>query len=165
MTRVTFRSRRRLKFRSVTSTSISNASPIEMRPLRATKTARQPETRFHQTSPLIIGHRGASALAPENTLAAFARALDDGADGIELDVRLAKDGVPVVIHDATLRRTGLTSGEVAQMTSEQLANVNVGSWFNRAHPTLAREEYEQQRVPTLADVFQFSPRQTRHYLR
>ena len=86
---------------------------------------------------------------------AFARALDDGADGIELDVRLAKDGVPVVIHDATLRRTGLTSGEVAKMTSRQLANVNVGSWFNRAHPPLAREEYEQQRVPTLSDVFQF----------
>ena len=70
-------------------------------------------------------------------------------------MRLAKDGVPVVIHDATLRRTGLTSGEVANMTSRQLANVNVGSWFNRAHPTLAREEYEQQRVPTLSDVFQF----------
>ncbi|MFY9620534.1 MAG: glycerophosphodiester phosphodiesterase family protein [Pyrinomonadaceae bacterium] len=102
-----------------------------------------------------MGHRGASALAPENTLAAFARALADGADGIELDVRLAKDGVPVVIHDATLRRTGLTSGEVAQMTSEQLANVNVGSWFNRAHPPLARNEYEQQRVPTLSEVFQF----------
>ena len=70
-------------------------------------------------------------------------------------MRLAKDGVPVVIHDATLRRTGLTSGEVANMTSRQLANVNVGSWFNRAHPPLAREEYEQQRVPTLSDVFQF----------
>ena len=86
---------------------------------------------------------------------AFARALDDGANGIELDVRLAKDGVPVVIHDATLRRTGLTSGEVANMTSRQLANVNVGSWFNRTRPPLAREEYEQQRVPPLSDVFQF----------
>jgi glycerophosphoryl diester phosphodiesterase len=60
-----------------------------------------------------------------------------------------------VIHDATLARTGLTSGEIAQMTSEQLANVSVGSWFNRAHPTLAREEHEQQRVRTLPDVFQF----------
>ncbi len=70
-------------------------------------------------------------------------------------MRLAKDGVPVVIHDPTLRRTGLASGEVARMTSKQLANVNAGSWFNRAHPTLARDEYEQQRVPTLSDVFQF----------
>ena len=68
-------------------------------------------------------------------------------------MRLAKDGVPVVIHDATLRRTGLTSGEVARMTSEQLANVNVGGWFNHAHPAPARDQYEQQRVPTLAQVF------------
>lgn len=87
-------------------------------------------------------------------MAAFARAFDDGADGIELDVRLAKDGVPVVIHDATLRRTGLAWGEVAKLTSDQLANENVGSWFNRAQPALAREEYEQQRVPTLAQVFE-----------
>jgi glycerophosphoryl diester phosphodiesterase len=70
-------------------------------------------------------------------------------------VRIAKDGVPVVIHDATLRRTGLTSREVAQMTSTELANVNVGSWFNRAHSALARDQYEQQRLPTLSDVFQF----------
>lgn len=70
-------------------------------------------------------------------------------------MRLAKDGVPVVIHDATLRRTGLASGDVANMTSRQLVNVNVGSWFNRAHTTLARPEYDQQRVPTLSDVFQF----------
>lgn len=57
-----------------------------------------------KTKPLIIGHRGASELAPENTLAAFKRALTDGAAGVELDVRLASDGVPVVIHDANLRR-------------------------------------------------------------
>ena len=70
-------------------------------------------------------------------------------------MRLAKDGVPVVIHDATLRRTGLTSGEVAELTSRQLAQVNAGRWFNRANPLLARAEYEHQRVPALADVFQF----------
>ena len=68
-------------------------------------------------------------------------------------MRLAKDGVPVVIHDATLRRTGLAWGEVAKLTSDQLATENVGSWFNLAHPGLARDEYEQQRVPTLGQVF------------
>ncbi len=57
--------------------------------------------------PLKIAHRGASALAPENTLAAFRRAVDDGADGIEFDVRLARDGVAVVFHDPTLNRTAL----------------------------------------------------------
>jgi glycerophosphoryl diester phosphodiesterase len=104
--------------------------------------------------PLIIAHRGSSAAAPENTLAAFGHALDAGADGIELDVRLASDGVPVVIHDASLRRTGSVRDEISQMTSTQLAKADVGSWFNRAHPVLAQEEYARECVPTLESVFQ-----------
>lgn len=70
-------------------------------------------------------------------------------------MHLAKDGVPVVIHDATLRRTGLRAGEVSRMTAKELGAVDVGSWFNRAYPALAHSDYEQQRVPTLAEVFQF----------
>jgi len=69
------------------------------------------------SNPFIIGHRGASAHAPENTLAAFDLAFDAGADGIEFDVRLARDGVPVVIHDATLKRTALREGSVESLTS------------------------------------------------
>ena len=64
--------------------------------------------------PLIIGHRGASSHAPENTFAAFNLAFLWGADGIEFDVRLARDGVPVVMHDASLRRT---TGTQARTTS------------------------------------------------
>ncbi|HEY6046808.1 MAG TPA: glycerophosphodiester phosphodiesterase family protein [Pyrinomonadaceae bacterium] len=110
---------------------------------------------MHSTRPpLIIAHRGASATAPENTLAAFVQAMELGADGLELDVRLASDGVPVVIHDATLRRTGSVRGAIAQMSSAQLAKADVGNWFNRAQPTLAREEYARQFVPALEDVFQ-----------
>ncbi len=105
--------------------------------------------------PLIIGHRGASAVAPENTLAAFARALDERADGIELDVRLARNGVPVVIHDATLRRTGLREGIVAEMASAELGQIDVGSWFNRANPKFTHKEYAGQSVPTLEHVFRF----------
>lgn len=111
--------------------------------------------RISQTSPLIIGHRGASAVAPENTLASFARALTDGAVGIELDIRLARDGVPVVIHDANLRRTALREGLVAEMTSSELGKTEVGSWFNRAHPQLARAEYARQFVPTLDQVLAY----------
>ncbi|HMJ26363.1 MAG TPA: glycerophosphodiester phosphodiesterase family protein [Pyrinomonadaceae bacterium] len=106
-----------------------------------------------KTSPLIIGHRGASAVAPENTLAALTRALDDGAAGLELDVRLASDGVPVVIHDANLRRTGLCPGTVATMTSGDLQKVDVGTWFNHLHPEFAQDEYGTQTIPTLAQVF------------
>jgi glycerophosphoryl diester phosphodiesterase len=104
--------------------------------------------------PLIIGHRGASALAPENTLAAFDRALEDGADGLEFDVRLARDRVPVVIHDATLRRTGLCEGSIATLSSLELSRVDVGTWFNLRRPTLAQPAYPNERIPTLAQVFE-----------
>jgi glycerophosphoryl diester phosphodiesterase len=106
-----------------------------------------------KNSPLIIGHRGASALAPENTLSAFQRALADGAAGIELDVRLAGDGVPVVIHDATLRRTGLREGVVAKMTSRELCEVEVGTWFSRAQPQIPQSGHSRQFVPTLDQIF------------
>lgn len=103
---------------------------------------------------LIIGHRGASAIAPENTLAAFERALADGADGIEFDVRLARDRVPVIIHDATLKRTGLREDFVAQLSSSELGQVDAGTWFNLRFPAAALPAYANERIPTLAQVFE-----------
>jgi glycerophosphoryl diester phosphodiesterase len=70
-------------------------------------------------------------------------------------VRLARDGVPVAIHDATLQRTGVHKEAVASMTAKQLGKVDVGSWFNRAHPRHVREEFARERVPTLDQVFRF----------
>jgi len=104
-------------------------------------------------SPLIIGHRGASAVAPENTLASFARAFRDGAYGIELDVRLARDGVPVVIHDASVPHTGLRKRRIARTRSAKLQQIDIGSWFNQRYRQLARLEYTRQTIPTLDDVF------------
>lgn len=100
--------------------------------------------------PLILGHRGASSVAPENTLAAFERALREGADGVEFDVRLAGDGVPVIIHDATLARTAHKDTAVRAMSSHELSQTNVGTWFNLRFPEKARAEYDHQHVPTLA---------------
>ena len=77
--------------------------------------------------PLIIGHRGASAVAPENTLAAFEAAISAGADGIEFDVRLSRDGVPVVIHDETLYRTSGVRRRVSEMTVNELNQFDVPS--------------------------------------
>ena len=77
--------------------------------------------------PLIIGHRGASAVAPENTIAAFEAAIAAGADGIEFDVRLARDGVPVVIHDETLYRTNRVRQRVADSSVDQLNEFDVPS--------------------------------------
>jgi glycerophosphoryl diester phosphodiesterase len=98
-------------------------------------------------APLIIGHRGASAHAPENTLAAFQMAIDAGADGVEFDVQLSRDGVPVVIHDATLQRTGGQTDAVADLTAAELSAVDVGSWFG--------PKFRGQHVPTLIEVLEF----------
>ena len=108
---------------------------------------------MHQ--PLIIAHRGASAVAPENTLAAFNRAISDGADGVEFDVQLSKDGVPVVVHDATLTRTAGQNQNVASLTAEELSRVDVGSWFNAAYPTRARPEFAAERIVSLRTTLQF----------
>lgn len=95
---------------------------------------------------LVLGHRGAPVEALENTLQSFARALEQGADGVELDVQRARDGVPVVIHDATLDRTMPASGAVAdhpwpaleRMTGARLPSLDQavawaaasGAWLN-----------------------------------
>lgn len=102
--------------------------------------------------PLIIAHRGASALAPENTAAAFQKAISDGAEGIEFDVQLAKDGVPVVFHDYDLKRTGRREGSVSDFTSEELQNFDVGTWFNLKKPHKADEKFSAETVPTFSGL-------------
>lgn len=104
------------------------------------------------TWPLIVAHRGASAHAPENTLAAFQMAINAGAEGVEFDVRLAKDGVPVVIHDRTLWRTAKSKSKVSELTSRELAKMDVGSWFNRRFPKRARPEFAHETIPTLKET-------------
>ena len=88
-------------------------------------------------------------------MAAFRRALADGADGIEFDVRLACDGVPVVIHDAHLQRVAFRQDSVSMLNSADLATCDVGSWFNRRFPALAQTSFAMERVPTLDQLFSF----------
>src|SRR5690242_1758462 len=77
--------------------------------------------------PLIIGHRGAPIVALENTMPAFAAAIAAGADGIEFDVQLSRDGVPVIIHDDTLTRTHGVRRRVAELTAAELQSLGVPS--------------------------------------
>lgn len=105
--------------------------------------------------PLIVGHRGASALAPENTLAAFQRAVNDGADGIEFDVRLAKDGEAVVFHDQTLNRTTPLSAKISDLTSGELSAVDAGSWFRRMAGDRNGNGFSKETVPTLSRTLGF----------
>ena len=95
---------------------------------------------------LNIAHRGASGVAPPNTLAAFEKAVELGADGIEFDVHLSADGVPVVIHDFTVDGTTDGSGRVANLTLAQLKQLDAGSSFDPA--------FADQRIPTLKEVLE-----------
>ena len=92
----------------------------------------------------IYGHRGASAYAPENTLEAFEKAAQMGADGVELDVHLTRDGELVVTHDETIERVSDGSGFVKDLTLKELKALR----FNKTHP-----EYRDARIPTLEEVF------------
>jgi glycerophosphoryl diester phosphodiesterase len=97
----------------------------------------------------IIGHRGSSFLAPENTLAAFALAWEEGADAIEGDFRLTRDGHIVAVHDEDLVRTSADSSLVAAITLAELRQFDFGRW---KHPRWAGE-----RAPTLEEVLAITP--------
>ncbi len=94
---------------------------------------------------LNIAHRGASAAAPPNTLAAFRKAAELGADGVELDVHLSADGVPVVIHDFTVDGTTDGTGRVRDLPLAALRELDAGSRFDPA--------FAGERIPTLEEVF------------
>jgi len=87
---------------------------------------------FQTARPLVFAHRGGAKLGPENTLAAFDNGLAHAADGLELDVHLSADGVPVVIHDLTLDRTTDATGPVRAWTAADLARVDAGHRFELA---------------------------------
>jgi glycerophosphoryl diester phosphodiesterase len=104
---------------------------------------------------LNIGHRGASGYAPEHTFAAYDLALEHGADFIEIDLQMTKDGVLVAMHDDTLDRTATApegvpeeycTGPVIEKTLEQIKMCDVGSWFG--------PEYAGEQIPTLEEIFQ-----------
>jgi glycerophosphoryl diester phosphodiesterase len=103
---------------------------------------------------VAIAHRGGAKLRPENTLGAFAHALSIGVDAIECDVRLSRDGEPVVIHDEALDRTTNHTGPVSRFTASELANIDAGHHFGPAEGFPFRGRGFG--VPRLADVLALS---------
>ena len=97
---------------------------------------------------LNIAHRGASGTFPENTLSAFRAAIDAGADMCELDVQLTRDGMVVVIHDETVDRTTDGTGDVAQMTLEEIKRLDAGN-----ETKFKGGKFKGERIPTLDEVF------------
>ncbi|WP_243633152.1 glycerophosphodiester phosphodiesterase family protein [Paenibacillus xerothermodurans] len=115
----------------------------------------------------VIAHRGASGYGPEHTVTAYKQAVKMNADYVELDLQMTKDGQLIVMHDESLART--TNAErlypnrapwmVKDFTLDEIRRLDAGSWFNEAHPDLARKEYSGQRVMTLAEVIQLVKQQ------
>jgi glycerophosphoryl diester phosphodiesterase len=97
--------------------------------------------------PKIVAHRGGGTLAPENTIAAMRCGLDRGFRGVEFDVMLAKDGVPIVIHDPELGRTVAGEGSIADLTAQELMSRDAGAWFGEA--------FEGEPVPSFEQVAAF----------
>jgi glycerophosphoryl diester phosphodiesterase len=122
---------------------------------------------------LNIGHRGASGYAPEHTIPAYDLALEQGADYIEIDLQMTKDGVLVAMHDDTLDRTAdapegvpkrFCSGPVIKRTLEQIKMCDAGSWFNETYPQYASEEYVGLQIPTLEEIFQAYGTSVNYYI-
>jgi glycerophosphoryl diester phosphodiesterase len=114
-----------------------------------------PRFPFEAAHPLVFAHRGGAKLAPENTLVAFETGLAHGADGLELDVHLSRDGVPVVIHDRTLDRTTSATGAVAARSAAELGAIDAGAKFapEQGFPFRGRGHG----IPTLAAALERCP--------
>ncbi|MEF3307557.1 glycerophosphodiester phosphodiesterase family protein [Paenibacillus sp. GYB004] len=97
----------------------------------------------------VVGHRGAAGDAPENTLGSFALAVEQGADAVELDVHLSKDGSIVVCHDAKVNRTTTGRGAIAELLTRELKQLDAGMWHS--------DRYAGERLPLLEEVFDLLP--------
>lgn len=115
----------------------------------ASVNAAQAAVAYEMPAAGICAHRGASDTHPENTLAAFREAIMLGAQMIEFDVALTKDGHPVLMHDATVDRTTDGSGAVADLTLEEILKLDAGSWKDK--------KFREERVPQLADALSMMP--------
>ncbi|MGQ9607996.1 MAG: glycerophosphodiester phosphodiesterase [bacterium] len=98
--------------------------------------------------PLVIGHRGNSSNAPANTIESIHQAIELGVDMIELDVRMSKDGIPVLIHNDTVDETTNGHGAVSSLTLAQLKELDAGSWKGK--------QYANEKIPTLAEALEFA---------
>ena len=98
--------------------------------------------------PWMIAHRGASGYAPENTMAAFKRAVEMGCSFIETDIQLSRDSRLIAIHDPTVDRTTNATGSVREYTLSQLRELDAGSWFS--------PEFAGERIPTLEEIVTFA---------
>ena len=103
---------------------------------------------FFNKPPLVIGHRGFSKIAPENTIASFKKAIEFGANMIEFDIQLTSNDEFVVIHDNNLKRTVGTNEDVYELSSNLLTQLDCGSWFDKS--------FSNEKIPHLNDLLRIA---------
>ncbi|MEK4213396.1 glycerophosphodiester phosphodiesterase [Bacillus wiedmannii] len=111
-----------------------------------------------------IAHRGASAYAPEHTIAAYKLGQQLRGDYIEIDLQMTKDGHLVAMHDETVNRTTNGTGLVKEHTLEEIKQLNAGSFFYEKHPSLAKKEFENANVPTLEEIIKTFGHNANYYI-
>lgn len=122
------------------------------------------EDLLNENNFLIIAHRGANEYAPEHTLVAYRMAAEMGADYIEIDLRMTKDGRLIAFHDYTVDRTTNGSGFVRDHTLKQLKELDAGSWFNEQFPEKANDKFKGLTIPTLEEIFDEFGNEVNYYI-
>ncbi|HDX9610156.1 TPA: glycerophosphodiester phosphodiesterase [Bacillus toyonensis] len=111
-----------------------------------------------------IAHRGASAYAPEHTIAAYKLGQQLKGEYVEIDLQMTKDGHLVAMHDETVNRTTNGKGLVKEHTLEEMKQLNAGSFFNEKYPNLAKKEFENAKVPTLKEIIETFGHNANYYI-
>ncbi|WP_375373414.1 glycerophosphodiester phosphodiesterase [Cytobacillus oceanisediminis] len=111
-----------------------------------------------------VSHRGASAYAPEHTIASYDMGEKLHGDYIEIDLQMTKDGHLIAMHDVTLDRTTNGTGSVKDYTLNEIKQLDAGSWFNEKYPYASKAEYEGLKVPTLEEVFKKFGKNNSYYI-
>ncbi|MGX9807424.1 glycerophosphodiester phosphodiesterase [Exiguobacterium acetylicum] len=112
-----------------------------------------------------VAHRGASGYAPEHTMPAYEMGHKKfKADYIEIDLQMTKDGQLIAMHDETVDRTTNGTGAVKEMTLSEIKQLDAGSWFNEANPSLANKSYVGLKVPTLEEIFSIYGKHANYYI-
>ncbi|MFE7377303.1 glycerophosphodiester phosphodiesterase [Bacillus cereus] len=111
-----------------------------------------------------IAHRGASAYAPEHTIAAYKLGQQMNGDYIEMDLQMTKDGHLVAMHDETLNRTTNGTGLVKKHTLEEIKQLNAGSFYNEKYPNSAKKEFENAKVPILEEIIETFGHNANYYI-
>lgn len=101
-----------------------------------------------------VAHRGASGYAPEHTISSYRTAIRSGADYLEIDLQMTSDGELIAMHDETVNRTTSGVGRVSTLSWSEIKKLDAGSWFNELYPMYAREEFVNEKVPSLREIFE-----------